>query len=53
MPSNHKVGAVGASIDLPMGHKDEAWSFDCIDTMTICVPDAPRTDEILVWMAPA
>jgi hypothetical protein len=48
MPSNHKVGAVGASIDLPMGHKDEAWSFDYIDTMTICVPDAPRADEILL-----
>lgn len=53
MPSNHKVRAVGASIDLPMGHKDEAWSFDYIDTMTICVPDAPRADETLVWMAPA
>lgn len=48
MPSNHKVGALGASIDLPLGHKDEAWSFDHIDTMTICVPDAPRADEILL-----
>ncbi|MBW4709813.1 amino acid synthesis family protein [Roseobacter sp. YSTF-M11] len=48
MPSNHKVGAVGASIDLPLGHKDEAWSFDHIDTMTLCVPDAPRADEILL-----
>ena len=48
MPSNHKVGPVGASIDLPLGHKDEAWSFDHIDTMTICLPDAPRADEILL-----
>jgi len=24
MPSNHKAGALGASIDLPLGHKDEA-----------------------------
>ena len=48
MPSNHKVGAVGGTIDMPLGHKDEAWSFDHIDTMTICVPDAPRADEIVL-----
>lgn len=48
MPSNHKVGALGGSIDLPLGHKDEAWSFDHIDTMTLWVPDAPRADEIVL-----
>lgn len=48
MPSNHKVGALGSSIDLPLGHKDESWSFDHIDTMTLCVPDAPRADEIVL-----
>jgi uncharacterized protein (DUF433 family) len=48
MPSNHKVGALGESIDLPLGHKDEAWSFDHIDTMTLWVPDAPRADEIVL-----
>ena len=48
MPSNHKVGALGGSIDLPLGHKDDAWSFDHIDTMTLCVADAPRADEILL-----
>ncbi|AEI94769.1 amino acid synthesis family protein [Roseobacter litoralis] len=48
MPSNHKVGALGASIDLPLGHKDEAWSFDHIDTVTLWVPDAPRADEIVL-----
>lgn len=48
MPSNHKVGALGACIDLPLGHKDEAWSFDHIDTMTLWVPDAPRADEIIL-----
>lgn len=48
MPSNHKVGALGGSIDLPLGHKDEAWSFDHIDAMTLWVPDAPRADEIVV-----
>lgn len=48
MPSNHKVGALGGSIDLPLGHKDEAWSFDHIDTITLLVPDAPRADEIVL-----
>jgi hypothetical protein len=50
MPSNHKVGALGGSIDLPLGHKDEAWSFDHIDTMTLWVPDAPRADEIVLCL---
>jgi hypothetical protein len=48
MPSNHKVGALGVSIDLPLGHKDAAWSFDHIDTMTLWLPDAPRADEIVL-----
>ncbi|AXI46497.1 peptide synthetase [Sulfitobacter sp. SK012] len=48
MPSNHKVGPLAGTIDLPLGHKDEAWSFDHIDTMTLWVPDAPRADEILL-----
>ena len=48
MPSNHKVGALGDSIDLPIGHKDEPWSFDHIDTLTVCIADAPRADEIVL-----
>ncbi|WP_369410613.1 amino acid synthesis family protein [Parasedimentitalea denitrificans] len=48
MPSNHKVGALGGQIDLPLGHKDKPWSFDHIDTMTVSVPDAPRADEIIL-----
>lgn len=53
IPSNAKVGAVGAAIDLPLGHKDEAWSFDHFDTMTLMVADAPRPDEIVLCMAVA
>ena len=43
--------AAGVAIDLPLGHKDEAWSFDHIDTMTVMVADAPRPDEIMLCMA--
>lgn len=48
MLSNHKVAALGSSVDLPLGHKDEPWSFDHIDTFTLWLPDAPRADEIVL-----
>ncbi|MDA1100110.1 MAG: amino acid synthesis family protein [Proteobacteria bacterium] len=51
IPSNAKVAALGATIDLPLGQKDEAWSFDHFDTMTVMVADAPRADEIVLCMA--
>jgi hypothetical protein len=51
IPSNAKVAGAGVSIDLPLGHKDEAWSFDHFDTMTVMVADAPRPDEIVLCMA--
>lgn len=53
IPSNCKVGPAGASIDVPLGHKDNVWSMDHFDTMTVTVPDAPRADEILVVVAVA
>jgi hypothetical protein len=48
IPSTQKVGAAGASLDLPLGHKDNAWSFEHIETVTVSVADAPRPDEIVV-----
>lgn len=51
MPSNVKVGAAGADIDVPLGHRDDPWSFDHIDTITVSVPGAPRPDEIVVIIA--
>jgi hypothetical protein len=50
IPSNAKVAGPGAAIDIPLGHKDNVWSFDHFDTMTVMVPDAPRPDEIVVAM---
>ena len=50
IPSNAKVAPLGAQIDLPLGHKDEAWSFAHFDTMTVGVADAPRPDEIVLVM---
>ena len=53
IPSNVKVAAAGTAIDLPLGHKDEAWSFDHFDTMTVMVPDAPRPGESVLAVAVA
>lgn len=51
--SNVKVGPPGSTIDVPLGHKDEAWSFDHFDTLTLCIGDSPRPHEIMVVMAVA
>ena len=48
IPSNIKVAAAGASIDVPLGHKDDVWSFNEIDTMTVTIAGAPRPEEIVV-----
>jgi hypothetical protein len=51
IPSNVKVAPAGASLDVPLSHKDDSWSFDHFDTITVTIADAPRPDEILVVMA--
>lgn len=51
IPSSSKVGAAGCSIDVPLGNKDNVWSFADFDTMTVSVNDAPRPDEIVVVIA--
>jgi hypothetical protein len=48
IPSNVKVGGVGTTIDVPIGHKDDVWSFDHFDTISVAVDDAPRADEIVI-----
>ena len=48
IPSAAKVACAGAAIEVPLGHKDDAWSFDHFDAMTVAVADAPRSDEILM-----
>ena len=49
--SNVKVAAAGASLDVPLGHKDEPWSFPHFDTITVAIADAPRPDEIVIAVA--
>jgi hypothetical protein len=51
IPSNVKVAAPGAEIDVPLSDKDDVWNFDLIDTITVSVPGAPRPDEVVVIVA--
>ncbi len=51
--SNVKVAAAGATLDVPLGHKDDSWSFGHFDTITVALADAPRPTEIVVVMAVA
>ena len=53
IPSNVKVAARGTRLDVPLSKKDDSWSFDHFDTITVSMPDAPKPDEIVVVMAVA
>ena len=48
VPSAKKRGGLGASIDVPLGHKDAAFVRSHFDAMEARVSDAPRADEIVV-----
>ncbi len=51
IPSNKKRGGPGASLDIPLGHKDAAFVRSHFDGMEIRLADAPRAREILVAVA--
>ena len=48
IPSAKKMGGMGTSIDVPLGHKDAAYVRSHFDAMEVRVADAPRANEILV-----
>ena len=51
IPSNVKVVAPGSTLDVPLGHKDNVWSFDHFDTVTVFLSDGPRANEIAIVLA--
>ncbi len=51
--SASKVAAAGASIDIPLAHKDELYIRSHYDAVTFCAPDGPRPDELLLCVAVA
>ncbi len=48
IPSANKMGVMGTSIDVPLGHKDAAWVGSHFDAIEARVSDAPRANEIVV-----
>ena len=48
VPSAKKRGGMGATIDVPLGHKDAAFVRSHFDAMEARVGDAPRAQEIVV-----
>jgi hypothetical protein len=53
VPSAMKVGAFGASLDIPIGHVNAAYVRSHFDAMTVSMPDGPRADEILFCLVMA
>ncbi len=51
IPSAKGRGAPGRLFDVPLGHRDEAWSRAHFDAMMVSVPDAPRAGEIVIAVA--
>jgi hypothetical protein len=51
IPSAAKVAAAGATVDIPLGRKDDLWSFDHFDAVSVSVADGPRPIEILKAIA--
>ncbi|MBI05818.1 MAG: peptide synthetase [Rhodospirillaceae bacterium] len=51
IPHTSKVASAGTPIDVPLANKDNIWSFDDFETITVAVADAPRPDEIMIVMA--
>lgn len=46
--STKKVGAMGAHIDIPIAHTNAAYVRSHFDAMELSVPDAPRSDEMVL-----
>jgi hypothetical protein len=51
VPSTKKVGAPGATLDVPLTHINASYVRSHFDAMEVRVPGAPRADEIVLILA--
>jgi hypothetical protein len=51
IPSVTKREPTGTCIDIPLHCKDDEWSFDHFDAVSLTIPDAPMDDEIVIAIA--
>ena len=50
IPGHAKVGPPGSMIDLLYGPLDAGWDLDAVDSTPVLIHDAPRPDEIVLWI---
>jgi Amino acid synthesis len=50
VPGHAKVGPPGAMVDLVYGPLDDGWDLDAFDSTPVLIHDAPRSDEIVLWI---
>ena len=50
IPGHAKVGPPGTAVDLLYGPIDQGWDLDAIDSTPVLIHDAPRSDEIVLWI---
>ncbi len=53
VPSAMKVGGMGTTLDIPLGHTNAAYVRSHFDAFPVCVPDGPKADEIVFILAMA
>ena len=51
VPSTKKVGAPGATLDIPLTHINASYVRSHFDALEFRVPDAPRSHEMIVVLA--
>jgi hypothetical protein len=50
IPGHAKVGPPGTAVDLIYGPLDQGWDLDAFDSTPVLIHDAPRPDEIVLWL---
>lgn len=51
VPSTKKIGAAGSRLDLPITHIQASYVRSHFDAIEAGIPDAPRPDEMMVFLA--
>ena len=50
IPGHAKVGPPGTGVDLLYGPLEAGWDLDAVDSTPVLIHDAPRADEIVLWL---
>jgi Amino acid synthesis len=53
VPSAMKVGGMGTTLDVPLGHLNAAYVRSRFDVITVACADGPRSNEMLLALAMA